>query len=173
MSGLCYFCQLIPLKLWPNTAQGCNHNQLACPSYNLYVQLLWYPMYYPRGMKWPWRGSVVVTAYDFESGRPGSNPEWGLLYYEASITAQSLPEHSSLRGSTLGTRAAEHKGCNWGMQVDWWLQPCAVFGHSFSGIGWHICHRNKVNSIAWLYRRAQPKNSILYIYMHFTFTKQK
>jgi len=79
MSGLCYFCQLIPLKLWPNTAQGCNHNQLACPSYNLYVQLLWYPMYYPRGMKWPGRGTVVVTAYDFESGRPGSNPEWG--YY--------------------------------------------------------------------------------------------
>ena len=22
-------------------------------------------------------GSVVVTAYEFESGRPGSNPEWG------------------------------------------------------------------------------------------------
>ena len=26
-------------------------NQLACPSYSLYVQLLWYPMYYPEGMK--------------------------------------------------------------------------------------------------------------------------
>ena len=26
-------------------------------------------------------GSVVVTAYDFESGRPGSSPEWGLIYY--------------------------------------------------------------------------------------------
>ena len=26
-------------------------NQLACPSYSLYVQLLWYPMYYPGGMK--------------------------------------------------------------------------------------------------------------------------
>ena len=63
-------------------------------------------------------GSVVVTAYDFESGRPGSNPEWGLIYYKASITAQGLPEPSSLRGSTLGTRAAEHKGCNWGMQID-------------------------------------------------------
>ena len=36
-------------------------------------------------------GSVVVTAYDFESGRPGSNPEWGLIYYEASITAQAYP----------------------------------------------------------------------------------
>ena len=40
------------------------------------------------------------------------------IYYEASITAQSVPEPLSLRGSTLGSRAAEHKGCNWGMQVD-------------------------------------------------------
>ena len=62
-------------------------------------------------------GSVVVTAYDSESGRPGSSLEWRLIYYEASITAQGLPEPSSLRGSTLGTRAAEHKGCNWGMQM--------------------------------------------------------
>ena len=63
-------------------------------------------------------GSLVVTAYDFESGRSGSNPEWGLIYYKASITAQGLPEPSSLWGSTLGTRAAEHKGCNLGMQID-------------------------------------------------------
>ena len=62
-------------------------------------------------------GSVVVTAYDFESGIPGSNPEWGPIYYEASITAQGLPKPSSLRGSTLGTRESEHKGCNWGMQM--------------------------------------------------------
>ena len=67
--------------------------------------------------------SVVVTAYDFKSDHRGSNIEWGLIYYKASITAQGLPEPSSLRGSTLGTRAAEHEGCNWGMQVDWWLQP--------------------------------------------------
>ena len=43
-------------------------------------------------------GSVVVTAYDFESGRPGSNPEWGLIYYKASITAQGLPEPSHPSG---------------------------------------------------------------------------
>ena len=31
---------------------GCNcTNQLACPSYSLDVQLIWYPMYYPEGMK--------------------------------------------------------------------------------------------------------------------------
>ena len=62
-------------------------------------------------------GSVVVNAYDSESGRPGSNPEWGLIYYEASITAQGLPEPSSLRGSTLGTRVAEQKGCNWACKL--------------------------------------------------------
>ena len=45
-------------------------------------------------------GSVVVTAYDFEPGHPGSNPEWGPIYYKASITAQGLPEPSSLWGST-------------------------------------------------------------------------
>ena len=47
----------------------------------------------------------MVTASDFESARPGSNPEWGSVYYEASITAQGLPE-PSLPGSTLGTRAS-------------------------------------------------------------------
>ena len=28
-------------------------------------------------------GSVVVTAYDSESDRPESSPEWRLIYYEA------------------------------------------------------------------------------------------
>ena len=84
-------------------------------------------------------GSLVVTAKDLESSRPGSNPEWRPIYYEASITAglTRAAEPSFLRGSTLGTRAAEYKGCNWSMQIDWWLQPRAVFGHTFSGIIWH------------------------------------
>ena len=30
------------------------------------------------------------------------------------------------------------------MQIDWWLQSRAVFGHTFSGIVWHICHRKSV-----------------------------
>ena len=59
----------------------------------------------------------MVTAYDSESGRSGSNPEWGLIYYEAPITAQGLPEPSFLRGSILGTRAAENKGCNWACKL--------------------------------------------------------
>ena len=30
-----------------------------------------------------------------------------------------------------------------------------------------ICHINEVNSIAWLYRKAQPKDSIQYITLHY------
>ena len=63
-------------------------------------------------------GNVMVTTYDFESGCLSSNLEWGPKYYKASIPAQGLPEPSSFRGSEFGTGAAEHKGCNWGMQID-------------------------------------------------------
>ena len=92
--------------------------------------------------------SVVVTTYDFESGRPGSNPEWGPIYYEASITAQSLPEPSSLQGSTqipeqLNIKAVAGAcilidGCS--------LELCSATP-SVASSG--ICHRNKVNSIPW------------------------
>ena len=37
-----------------------------------------------------------------------------------------------------------------------WVRPVSVVSAG-------ICHKNKVNSIAWLYRRAQPKDSIVYI----------
>ena len=47
----CGICQMMPLKVWPNTALGCNHQSICMPSYSLYVQLLWYPMYYLGGMK--------------------------------------------------------------------------------------------------------------------------
>ena len=38
--------------------------------------------------------------------------------YTTRLRSLHLPEPSSFQGSTLGTRAAEHKGGNWGMQVD-------------------------------------------------------
>ena len=88
-------------------------------------------------------GSVVATAHDSESGCPGSNPQWGLIYYEAPITAQGLPEPSSFRDSTLGTRAAEHKGCNWACKLTDGCSLKTVFGHTF----WHM-PRKKVNLTA-------------------------
>ena len=49
--NFCGICQMMPLKVWPNTALGCNNQSICLPRYSLYVQLLWYPMYYPGGMK--------------------------------------------------------------------------------------------------------------------------
>ena len=84
-------------------------------------------------------GSVVVTAYDFESGRPGSNPEWGPIYYKASITAHGLPKPSSLPDSTLGTRAAEDKGCNGACKLTYGCSLKSCVQPHLHG----ICHRNK------------------------------
>ena len=74
-------------------------------------------------------GCVVVTAYNFECGS---------IYYNASITAQGLPDPSSILGNKLVTRAAEDEGCNYGMQIDWRLQSRAVLGHTFIRIIWHM-----------------------------------
>ena len=39
---LCGICQLIPLKMWPNTAQGCNHQSTCMPQLQpLFVCLLY------------------------------------------------------------------------------------------------------------------------------------
>ena len=111
-------------------------------------------------------GSVVVTPYDFESGRLGSNPEWGPIYYKASIPAQGLPKPSSFWDSTLGTRAAEH---NWGMQIDWWLQPRAVFGHTFSGIIWNMPQKqsqfNCMTLLWWRHHEIATVTLHTYIYI--------
>ena len=79
-------------------------------------------------------GTVVVTAYDFESGRPGFNPQWRPICYKASINAQGLPEPSSLRGSTFGTRAAEHKGCNWACKL---IDGCSLQSCVRPHLQWH------------------------------------
>ena len=92
-------------------------------------------------------GSVVVTAYDFESGHPCLNPEWGPIYYKASITAQGLPESSSLRGSTLGSRAADIKAVTGACKL---IYGCSreLCLATPSVVSSGICHGNKINSTA-------------------------
>ena len=112
-------------------------------------------------------GSVVVTAYDFKSGHPGSNPEWGPMYYKASITAQGLPEPSSLRD-----------GYHWvpeQLNIKAVTGPCklidgcspALCSATVSVISAGICHRNKVNSLAWLVSKGSAKDSILCYYYYY------
>ena len=64
-------------------------NQLACSSYSLYVQLLWYPMYYPGGMKarvspvqWSKPHSILAPTQDSNpGGRIQSHKRWPLHYH--------------------------------------------------------------------------------------------
>ena len=49
-------------------------NQLACPSYSFYVQLLWYPMYYPRGMKARVSSVQLSKPYSILAPTQDSNP---------------------------------------------------------------------------------------------------
>ena len=107
-------------------------------------------------------GSVVVTAYDSESGRPGSNPEWG----QYTMRLRSLHRvYLSLRPSGV---------VHW---VPYQLNIKAVTGAcklidcsslalcSATLLSAGICHRNKINSTAWLYRDepSHIEDSIIYI----------
>ena len=104
----------------------------------------------------------MVTTLDPEV--PGSSPEWVPIFYEARSTAQGLPEPSSLRGSTSVPEQKSIKavtgacklidGCS--------LERCSATP-SVASSG--ICLRNKVNSIACLYRDGIA-NSINYITLH-------
>ena len=44
----CGVCQTMPLKVWPNSSGLQPSINLRVCSYNLFVQLLWYPIYYTR-----------------------------------------------------------------------------------------------------------------------------
>ena len=84
-----YFCGIC-LKVWPNaTFLGCNHQSSSIPSYSLYVQLLWHPMYYPGGTKarvshvqWSDPHSIFTPTQDSHpGGRIQNHKQWPLHYY--------------------------------------------------------------------------------------------
>ena len=101
----------------------------------------WVPRYYLVCS-----GSVVVTVYDFESGRPGSNPERGLIFYKASITIHRA--YSSLHPSGVVHWVPEQLNikdvtghARWLMVSAW----KAVFGRTC----WHIYYTSyEINSTA-------------------------
>ena len=75
--------------------QAATINQLACPSYSLYVQLLWYPMYYPRGMKarvspvqWSKPHSILAPTQDSNPGGRIQNHKRWPLHYHCTVARQ-------------------------------------------------------------------------------------
>ena len=119
-----------------------------------------------------WSGSVVVTAYDSESGRPGSG-SWVGQYtmrlrslhraypslYSSGVV-HWVPEHLNIKAVTAACKLID--GCS--------LVLCSA---TPSVVSAGICHINKVNSTAWLYRDG-PSHEIVSFTHHidrFTFAK--
>ena len=86
---------------------------------------------------------------------------WVPIYlYEASITAQGLYPNLHPYGVVyIGYQNSWT--CNWGMQIDWWLQPRAVFGHTFSGIIWQKW--SQFNCMTIVMASSWDRASLMYI----------
>ena len=50
----CGICQLMPLKLWQNTAQGCNHQSTCMPQLQPLCSAALVLMYYPKEWRLGW-----------------------------------------------------------------------------------------------------------------------
>ena len=77
---------------------GCSHQSTCMPSYSLYVQLLWNPIYYPGGMKarvspvqWSEPHSILAPTQDSNpGGRIQNHKRWPLHYHCTPLTALSI-----------------------------------------------------------------------------------
>ena len=86
---LTLFLWHIPEGVAEHSFLGCNHQSTCMPSYSLYVQLLWYPMYYPGGMKarvspMQWSKPYSILALTKDSNPGGwiqNHKRWPLHYH--------------------------------------------------------------------------------------------
>ena len=103
----------------------------------------------------------MVTNSHYESSHHDSSPEWvpiGLDHYtrltrafiRGRTSVRSVPEQLYIKAVTGACTLIN--GCS--------LELCSAT-HSMASSG--ICHRNKVNSIAWLYRGPWLEDSIIII----------
>ena len=94
-------------------------------------------------------GSVVVTAYDSESGCPGSNPEWG--QYNYTMTLRSLHRaYPSLHPSGVVHCIPEQLNIEAVTEAFKLIDGCSLVLCSATPtvVLAGICHRNKINSTA-------------------------
>ena len=82
---------------------------------------------------------VVILTPDYDSNRQGSSPELVPICYNARSLHRAYP-------NLYPSRVVHGYQSSWGMQVDWWLQPRAVFGLSFSSII-YINHGTEMKSV--------------------------
>ena len=99
-------------------------------------------------------GSVVVTDFDSESGRPGSNPEWGQYTMRLRTLLMAYP---SLHPSGVVHWVPGQLSKNAVTGACKLIDGCsrALCSATVSVVSSGIYHRNKVKSTAWLYRDRQ------------------
>ena len=110
-------------------------------------------------------GSVGVTAYDFESGRLGSNPEWG----QYTIRLRSLQRaYPSLHPFGVVHWVSEQLNIKAVTGACKLIDGCrAVFGHNFCGIiSSGIAKEIKSIQLHDSILMALPWDSISYIHTH-------
>ena len=100
--GYIHFLELFDTVLMKTTKI---HSSLQTPTHNLTPPLQKLPLSIPIipivSKSHPNLSYPIINSFENPNNQP-----------------LGLPEPSSLLGNTLGTRSAEHKGCNWGMQID-------------------------------------------------------
>ena len=96
LNWLC-FCdiyQMMPLKVWPKTALGCNHQSICMPQLQPLCSAALVLMYYPWGMKarvspvqWSKPHSILATTQDSNPGAGGriQNHKWWPLHYHCRL----------------------------------------------------------------------------------------
>ena len=96
-------------------------NQFACPSYSLYVQLLWYPMYYPGGMKarvnpvqWSKPHSILAPTQD---SNPGIVTKKIWIYYPEVLPDKLLERWVESRSLKSFQLVIPRRNLSWHVQI--------------------------------------------------------
>ena len=79
----CGICQMMPLKVWPNTALGCNHQSVCMPQLQPLCSAALVPRYYPEGMK-AWVSPVATHTLP-----RGKLTDWATKLVHIVILSQS------------------------------------------------------------------------------------
>ena len=90
----CGLCQLIPLKLIPNTAQGCNHQSTCMPQLQLLCSAALVPNVLPRrdvkarvsSVQWSKPHSILAPTQDSNPGGRIQNHQRWLLHNHCTTT---------------------------------------------------------------------------------------
>ena len=121
----CGICQLIPLKLWPNTAQGCDHQSTCMPQLQLSCSAALVPNVLPQrdeGSGKPCAAGFKIISGDQytttaqEAVRVGVDERWFGSEFQ-SFGGNRWKWSKGCHG---------HKNCGWKTHPNWLINVCML-----------------------------------------------